>query len=164
MKARGRPTQMFGRFYYETGRGEATTGAGGSVIPAAAAWEAIAIVASSPCLLTCAEMVLSDAAADGTDYWVLAYDVNANSADVAAAIANGSIGAARYTWGPFNAPGGTIVREPGELFELVGDCERQRTSGAPFDLGCVLVLSLTPRVVTLSPDDLLAVTARGSLL
>lgn len=160
-----RPTQIDKLFFYETGRGEATSQSNLSVIPATAAWETTAKVAAMPCILTSVDAVLAATAPAATTYWILGYDVPANNANIDAMIANQSLGSARYTWGPFSVPGSTIVREPEQIIRVPNGCGgHDDVKGFPFDNGVVILLSSTPNVLTIAGGNYLKVTAWGRYL
>lgn len=152
------PTQAFRRFFYETGRSSAAPSALGPVIiPTANVVESSSLVFSSPGFVTSLEAV----AVSAGNLYLLGFDLPANSA-ILNAITAGSMGAARYSWGPIPALG-TLVREFQEMFPGEG-AQAALYSGAPFDLGLVVVASSTPVIYTApAVNDAYKLLVRGSL-
>lgn len=140
-----KPAQSFGRSFYETGRSAATDNAGGNLIPSASAFEKISGILGTPGFLVSLEVAINSAAPAGNLY-LLAYDLAVTSNNVNA-VAGGTAGAARYTFGPLTA-GGTFAREWAEVFPPFAEGLEPLITGAPFDNGCILAASLTPVTYT----------------
>ena len=153
-----KPTQAFGRFTYETGQSARKPSALGPVIiPFANAVEQTSQVMNGPGFVSSVEAVAASVTAE---VYLLGFDLPASSA-IVQAIQAGSMGAARYTWGPM-VPYGTMTREFQELFghELAGAPLYQ---AAPFDQGLVVVVSTTPVVYTApAADDKYKLVVRGT--
>jgi hypothetical protein len=160
-----KPSQACRRFTYETGQNHPTQPAGtvGSSVAITSAFEQIARVSQSACWLLQLDVIIYANEATPTTVWVLAWDVVASEA-ASDALINQELGAARYSYGPIT-PGDTgamLIREPQEWFQIPnGNNGHDEFCGQPFDSGCLVAVSSTPRVYTQIDANIMSVVARG---
>ena len=150
-----KPTQAFNRFQYQTGDQGGAAGPAGSRLTSTD-YEQSSLVSQIGCFVTSIELAVAETAV--SDLYLLAWDVPGNDANLQLAL-GGQLAGARQTFGPI-PPGGTMVREFGEMFPGV---QSPLYVGSPFDFGVLLLASLTPRVFT-APGavDAYCVTVRGT--
>lgn len=162
-----KPIDICGRGFYETGRPPSESGGPSFNTPAlpTIAWENIARISSQPSWLMFLHAAFDPAWLVPSQY-VLLFDLNPGDATQLALMTVGAI--ARFTLGPPNQPGGTIIYESGaEVVPIADDPEELWSFGLPFNFGIIAAASSTPRVYTppqLPPppaaQGVVAITAR----